>query len=89
LLTPLSLSLSSLLPFSPTDLRDTGKISSSMESDRGSIMNALSAMEREDELVSLFLPQTLGVLVAKQSIAVHRSAAITLAAVSTSRISTL
>ncbi|KAN0118840.1 hypothetical protein V8E52_004612 [Russula decolorans] len=34
----------------PTDLRDTGKISSSMESDRGSIMNALSAMEREDEL---------------------------------------
>ncbi|KAF8495940.1 hypothetical protein F5888DRAFT_1804493 [Russula emetica] len=34
----------------PTDLRDAGKISSSMESDRGSIMNAISAMEREDEL---------------------------------------
>jgi transcription factor SFP1 len=38
---------------SPTDLRGAGKISSSIESDRGSILNALSAMEREDELVSL------------------------------------
>jgi hypothetical protein len=59
-----------------------------MESDRGSIMNALSAMEREDELVSFFTPD-FGFLVAKHSIAVHRSAAITPAAVSTSRISTL
>ncbi|KAH9980411.1 hypothetical protein BJV74DRAFT_879344 [Russula compacta] len=37
-------------PLDPTDLRGAGKISSSIESDRGSIMNALSAMEREDEL---------------------------------------
>ncbi|KAI9507087.1 hypothetical protein F5148DRAFT_1285694 [Russula earlei] len=37
-------------PLSPTDLRGAGKIASSIESDRGSIMNALSAMEREDEL---------------------------------------
>jgi hypothetical protein len=46
-----------LLFVSPAGLREAGKISSSMESDRGSIMDALSAMEREDELVSLF---TLG-----------------------------
>jgi len=51
-------------------------------------MNALSAMEREDELVSLFTPG-FGILVAKRSIAVPHSAAITLAAVSTSRISML
>ncbi|KAI0300662.1 hypothetical protein B0F90DRAFT_1560351, partial [Multifurca ochricompacta] len=37
-------------PLDPTDLRGAGKISSSIESDRGSILNALSAMEREDEL---------------------------------------
>lgn len=42
---------------SPTDLRGAGKISSSIESDRGSIMNALSAMEREDELVSNTTPR--------------------------------
>jgi hypothetical protein len=84
----LSLSLTPLLFLSPADLRDTGKISSSMESDRGSIMNALSAMEREDELVSLFTPP-FRFLVAKRSIAVPHSAAITLVAVSTSRISML
>ncbi|KAI0247433.1 hypothetical protein BJV78DRAFT_1245722 [Lactifluus subvellereus] len=37
-------------PLDTTDLRGGGKISSSIESDRGSILNALSAMEREDEL---------------------------------------
>ncbi|KAI9453929.1 hypothetical protein F5148DRAFT_1288877 [Russula earlei] len=37
-------------PLDPTDLHGAGKMSSSIESDRGSIMNALSAMEREDEL---------------------------------------
>ncbi|KAI0290232.1 hypothetical protein BC826DRAFT_1027920 [Russula brevipes] len=46
----LTLALFLLFPCSPTDLRGAGKISSSIESDRGSIMNALSAMEREDEL---------------------------------------
>ena len=46
--------LFSWLFVSPTDLREAGIMSSSMESGRGSIMNALSAMEREDELVSLF-----------------------------------
>ncbi|KAN0113637.1 hypothetical protein V8E52_007563 [Russula decolorans] len=34
----------------PTDLREAGNISSSASTDRGSIMNALSAMEHEDEL---------------------------------------
>ncbi|KAH9961743.1 hypothetical protein BC827DRAFT_1267395 [Russula dissimulans] len=38
-------------PLDPTDLRGEGKMSSSIESDRSSIMmNALSAIEREDEL---------------------------------------
>ncbi|KAH9052753.1 hypothetical protein EDB87DRAFT_346430 [Lactarius vividus] len=37
-------------PLDPTDLRGAGKISSSIESDRGSLINALSAMEREEEL---------------------------------------
>ncbi|KAI9439311.1 hypothetical protein H4582DRAFT_1948408 [Lactarius indigo] len=37
-------------PLDPTDLRGAGKISSSIESDRGSLLNALSAMEREEEL---------------------------------------
>lgn len=50
---------------SPTDLRGAGKISSSIESDRGSIMNALSAMEREDELVSTPPLPELAVPVAK------------------------
>ena len=51
-------------------------------------MNALSAMEREDELVSLSLPPLFGFpFVAKQSIVVPHSAATTPAAVSTSRIS--
>ncbi|KAF8486446.1 hypothetical protein DFH94DRAFT_184318 [Russula ochroleuca] len=40
-----------LSPLDPTDIRDAGKISSSIESDRDSIMNALSAIDREDELV--------------------------------------
>ncbi|KAI0065190.1 hypothetical protein BV25DRAFT_1784788, partial [Artomyces pyxidatus] len=35
-------------PLDPTDLR-SGKMSSSIESDRGSILNALSEMQREDE----------------------------------------
>jgi transcription factor SFP1 len=54
------------LSLSPSDLRGAGKISSSVESDRGSLIHALSAMEREDELVSLVLtlPRSL---VAKQS----------------------
>ena len=38
---------------SPTDLHGGGKASSSIESDRDFILNALSAMEREDELVNL------------------------------------
>jgi len=50
-------------------------------------MYARSAMEREDELVSLFTPR-LHILVAKRSTVVFHSAAIILAAVSTSRIST-
>ncbi|THH13557.1 hypothetical protein EW146_g6667, partial [Bondarzewia mesenterica] len=36
-------------PLDPTDFR-CGKISSSIESDRGSLLHALSTMEREDEL---------------------------------------
>lgn len=48
-----------ILSFSPTDLRGAGKISSSVESDRGSLIHALSAMEREDELVSLPLFQVV------------------------------
>ena len=60
---------------------------SSIESDRDSIKNALSAMEREDELVSLFTG--LGILVAERLTLVSHSAAITLAAVSTSRTSML
>jgi hypothetical protein len=64
----LSLLLTLFLLFvSPTDLRDAGKISSSMESDRGSIMNALSAMEREDELVSLFTPVSVFSLLSDRS----------------------
>ena len=51
-------------------------------SDRSPFMNALFAMEGEDELVSL-------ILVAKQSIAVPNSAANTLAVVSTSWIAML
>jgi hypothetical protein len=51
-------------------------------------MDALSTVEREDELVSLFFPG-LCILVAKQSIAAPYSAANTLAVVSTSRISEL
>ncbi|EIM84934.1 uncharacterized protein STEHIDRAFT_148199 [Stereum hirsutum FP-91666 SS1] len=35
-------------PLDPTDFR-AGKLSSSLESDRGSLINALSAMEREEE----------------------------------------
>ncbi|KAF8260029.1 hypothetical protein EI94DRAFT_1706587, partial [Lactarius quietus] len=43
-------------PLDPTDLHGAGKISSSMESDRGSLINALSAMEREDELIPALNP---------------------------------
>lgn len=39
-------------PGSPNDFK-FGKMSSSIESDRGSIVNALGAFERHDELVSL------------------------------------
>lgn len=43
---------------SPTDFR-AGKLSSSLESDRGSLINALSAMEREEEFVSTpFIPRS-------------------------------
>lgn len=58
-----------------------------MESDKGSIINALSAMEREDELVSFFIPSVRFSFVAKQSITAPHSAATTPAAVSTSKIS--
>ena len=37
---------------SPNDFK-FGKMSSSIESDRGSIVNALGAFERQDELVSM------------------------------------
>ncbi len=38
--------------FSPNDFR-FGKMSSSIESDRGSLLNALNVFERQDELVSI------------------------------------
>ena len=50
-------SFPNLFPFplvSLVDLQDTGKVSAFVESDRGSTMNHLSAIEREGDLVSLF-----------------------------------
>ena len=58
---------------------------SSMESDRGSVKDALSAMEREDELVSLFTPGFVFSLLSNRLPFPH-SAAITLAVDSPSRI---
>lgn len=40
--------------FSPNEFK-FGKMSSSIESDRGSIVNALATIERQDELVSCAL----------------------------------
>ena len=46
---------SNLYPYpSPNDFR-FAKLSSSIESDRGSIMNALNVFDRQDELVSILL----------------------------------
>ena len=72
LFNPLSLTFHISFLFSlssPTDLQDTEKIPSSIGSDGGFRVKALSTMECVDEFVSLFTPGFL-LLVAKRSTAV-------------------